>query len=194
MKLSYNKNALKSFIENRTILVTRVSHLFKYTNNVTVNRWANGKNIYIHNLLAICNEYKLDLLAFLKHNERPFTTTIEEIIAMENHGVRLKDLLKEKGIEYEQCQTIDDTTNCVSKTIADNPNKSNNEIHKTEFSNALLPEDIVDRIIKIQFEAFKHETQSLDRQQNIFEKQIEILNKRIYILEKENNELKKKLY
>lgn len=159
--INYQSNALKRFVERFGIVRTHMARLFKQTNNLTVDRWLAGKDIYLGSLLTICNTYKLDLLSFFNHNGKPFGTTIEEIACMEEAGLTLKDLLKEKGLEVEdnECNTLSGTSPVPT---AQTPATS--EQQRAAENIAALPTDILDRFIDMQTRAYSHEQASLNQQ------------------------------
>lgn len=185
--INYQNNALKMFVERFGIVRTHMARLFKQTNNVTVERWLAGKDIYLGSLLTISNTYKLDLLSFFDHDGKPFSTTIEEIVRMEDAGLTLKDLLREKDLDMDdkECNTLSGTATTPSTTAS-----QEQEQKSAAESIAILPTDILDKFIDMQTRAYTHEQASLNQQRQDLQIVIEHKDALIAELQKEIKKLR----
>lgn len=174
-KINYKDDALRQFVEKCGIVRTHLARLFNQTNNLTVDRWLSGKDIYLGSLLTICNTYRLDLLSFMLHDNKPFATTVEDIALMEDAGLNLRDIMKEHGVELAQPGCYSLQADAPMPSLAAMAAQPETPAPAPEPTITNMPSDMIDKIILVQTRAYEHEQQSLKRQradlQNIIERQ-----------------------
>ena len=169
MTTSFNNQAIAEIFRKYRILKTQVSKLFGQTNNATVERWINGKDIYVNALAKLCSSYNIDLLSFFTHDNKPFSTTLQDIAVMEENGLNLRDLLKEHNIEPSSNKNIRTLASDINGVATDNAKPIAQTIsadapERPAEEHTILSENIIDRFITFQTRAYTHEQEALERQ------------------------------
>lgn len=177
--LSYNETALKQFMAKLNIARTTLSRKLGLTNNQTVDRWLEGRSIYSHHLLSICNLYRLDLLSFFTYQGHTFKTRLLDLYKFETAGYSMQQVLIANNI------TPCEDTECHTLTYdADNPDGTSTLLANT-------PPDVIDRIVNLQVKAYEHERKSLEEQRQLMQSIIDDRDHQIEELKKEIKALKK---
>lgn len=190
--ITFNTSAVSELFRKYRIIKTQVAKQFNQTNNVTVERWISGNDIYSTPLARLCSYYNLDILSFFLHDGKPFRTATQDIILMEEAGLNLRDLMREHGVEpckeSEMRTLIDEFHNTSAapaepaRTITfDAPAASPD----APAAPAIAPEDIIDRFIEFQTKAYSHEQESLERQRKAMQEIIDRQDATIAELKKE---------
>lgn len=191
---SFNTHAVSELFRKYRIIKTQVAKQFKQTNNVTVERWINGNDLYTSPLARLCSYYNLDLLSFFQHDGKPFSTTTQDIIAMEEAGLSLRDLMREHGVEpckESEMRTLIDEFSNPSAAPAE-PERERTVTFETPATEpnapattTIAPEEIIDRFIEFQTKAYTHEQESLERQRKAMQAIIDRQDATIAELKKE---------
>lgn len=109
--LRYKSNAFEELLKKYNLKKTNISkRTFGQTNNKTVNRWLNGEDIYFTKLISICNDKKIDLLSFLEFEGKAFRSTLMDVIALEEQGMSVRELMQKQ--EKELC--VDDKNTFIT--------------------------------------------------------------------------------
>jgi len=66
----YKATKIKELIASRTIRKVDLRKHFDYSNDVTINRWEKGEEIYVSKLAEICNLTKMSILEFFEFDEK----------------------------------------------------------------------------------------------------------------------------
>lgn len=177
--LSYRADALRELTSMLHIPPTRISKMLGQTNNITVNRWLGGCDIYVNALVNLCNMLQLDLLSFFTYNGQPLQTSLADIIRLEQSGLNLRQILEEKG--------VNPATEQESHTLPTEPHSSPTP---TQPNIQSLPTELLDRMIAIQCQAHEHERQMLEQQRADMQTIIDDKDKQIAKLEKELKRLR----
>ena len=191
-KYTFRPTAISEFSNKYRIVKTQISKQFRQTSNVTVDRWLNGGDIYSTPLARLCSFYNLDLLSFFMHDDKPFRTTIQDIIRMEEAGLDLRQLMQEHDVnpckESEMRTLIEEFGN----TSHANAKPERSITFDTPVSepaapatSVIAPEDIIDRFIEFQTKAYAHEQESLERQRKAMQEIIDRQDATIAELKKE---------
>ena len=185
--INYDTQALSQQLSRFGIAKTRLAKLFRQTNNLTVNRWISGGDIYLSSLLTIVNTFGIEFMSFFSHDGHPFATRIADIALMEEAGLRLPDILQQHGIE-----PTSDSPSAQRRHTADTGTaEGGNPPTAQHIAGAeILPGDILDRFLKFQCAAHEHEQQALQRQQDLYQQMIADKDKQIASMEKELKRLR----
>lgn len=193
--LTYRIDALRTISDLLMIPPTRISKHFGYTNNITVERWMAGKDIYTTSLIHLCNTFKLDLLSFFTYEDRAFQTNLGNIIAMEKAGLNLHDILIEKGVapcQFDDFRTLSPLTP-HEPLPAEDPTHPRHHTQPASIGStpaSTMPSDVLDRMIAFQCNAHEHEKQMLEQQRRDMQAIIDDKEKQIAKLEKELKRLR----
>lgn len=202
METTYVQTALSSFFEKYKIVRTHVARMFSQTNNLVINRWLNGSDIYVGSLLKICNAYEMDLLSFFKLNGHTFKSTLHDLMKFEESGLSLKDVMLERGIEptsIKKYRSLSEDVEITMSTTAATPNDlkqtkeepADEQTDKTKNGYATMSADILDRFVQAQTAAYAHEQASLQRQREDMQKIIDHQEETIKGLQKELKKYKR---
>ena len=104
--LAYRQDALKTIIGERGIAKNNVMRLFGQSNPATVNKWVEGKPMYIDCFVKILNSYDIDLLSFFSYRGHKFNITIEQLAEMEEKHL-LDPLYEQLGYPMPEFQGIE---------------------------------------------------------------------------------------
>lgn len=188
--LSYRTDALKQLSSLLRIPPTRMAKAVGQSNNITIDRWLKGYDIYTTSLVNLCNLFHLDILSFLTYDDKSFKTNMGDIIKMEQAGLDLRDLLKEKEVEpctFDECRTLSDATphdpSSINTTYPATPSIG-------QYSTP-TPEAFIDKLIAFQCQAHEHERQMLEQQRQDLQTVIDDKDRQIAALQKELNRMKK---
>lgn len=167
--LAYRNDALLQLTTLLRIPPTRIAKIFNHTNNISINRWLEGNNIYTHSLLGLCNLLKLDLLSFFTYNGKTFQTNFGDIVRMEEAGLNLRDFLTEHGVtpcDFNESRTLSQQTPHEPFAIEDPSHPLYKPIPPAigTSDTPKFPSEILDYIIKLQCNATEHERVALEQQ------------------------------
>lgn len=161
--------------------------MFGHTNNITINRWLAGKDIYISSLVQFCNYFKTDILSFFTYEGKTFNTNIGDIIKLEKAGLDIQELLRQNNID--PCTPEDSLVRAQDELPTDDPSHP----HYTKQPASIgtnnwmdnMPASYLDQFIKFQCNAHEHERQMLEQQRIDMQSIIDDKDKQIKRLEKE---------
>lgn len=169
METTYVTTALQDFFNKYKIVRTHVARLFSQTNNIVLNRWLSGKDLYVSSLLKICNAYDMDLLSFFQLGGHSFTTTLHDLLKFEEAGLKLTDVMREKGIDpanVKKYRSLAKDVNTTTDTVPAKPNdlkdkQPEDEAEAQTGGYATMSADILDRFVQMQTSAYAHEQEAL---------------------------------
>lgn len=116
--LRYINDALHTTCEHRNIRRNAIMQLFCQSNSVTAQRWLDGKDIYLSNLVKIVNHFNLDLLNFFEYKGHCFRTTLEELARVESAGVDVGALTINSSIKLpSECPTLEESVDANFKAL-----------------------------------------------------------------------------
>lgn len=188
--LDYKSNAFKELLNKFNLKKTNIAKgIFGQTNNDTVNRWLEGEDIYFTKLVRICNAIKIDILSFLEFDGKTLRSTLMDIIALEEQGMSVRDLMQKSKLRVAKngtFLTLSPDFHQLSEPIAKKKLEQTNELVHS-------PEWFVNKIISIYAEADEKKRIALDQQKNSMQKIIDRQEATIRELSKENKKLKSQI-
>lgn len=185
--LTYKSTALKDLLEKFDLKITSIAkNTFGYTSNVTINRWKDGKDIYFGKLVLLCNINRIDILSFLEFNGKALRSTLMDVIALEEQGMSVRDLMQKNNLEVvakNTFLTLSQDFNQPYELLVEKKIEQTKEI-------AQSPEWFVNKTISILTEADEKKRIALEQQKNFMQQIIDQQNVTISELRKENKKLK----
>lgn len=97
MSYTYNNRKIKEILDSKGLSKRKVRIALNMANDITVQRWIAGEDIYIGRLLEFCNKFNLSPLDFIEYNGKPI------------------------DMDSEKSETLKETTNEPSTKIESEP-------------------------------------------------------------------------
>lgn len=113
MSYTYNNKKIKEILDSKGLSKRKVRIALKMANDITVQRWIAGEDIYIGRLLELCNKFNLSPLDFIEYNGKPIdidsdkSKILKETINEPSNKTESK-LIEEQSIAEIKMQCKDD--------------------------------------------------------------------------------------
>lgn len=159
MTIEYNTKTMAAVFDRWKFVRTHVARFFHQTNNITINKYIAGGDIYVSKLLAFCNDRNVDLLQYFMHDGKPYYTNMCELAALEDAGIRVDDILRDRSIVVEPVRNIfhNETTE-PTKTV---PIEASQQEETAKLESSQLEEGSFNNLLR---QLHTHEREALDRQ------------------------------
>lgn len=192
-KVEFDNQNLKGLMEKLGLKSLHIMSCNNQSNTSTLRRWLMGGDMQVSALANVCSGMRLDLLTFFRYDGYKFNTSLENLYRFEHAGLSIEDCLREHGIEcYRDPADHSPVALAKSETRAEidamndkslaNHTAREVQIRRLE-GQTLSVSDILDRLSKVQSDAFDHELAALDNLRAQHMAETADLNKKIGQLE-----------
>lgn len=168
----FDKEQLKRHIERYGLKSLHIMSCNNQSNSSTLHRWLLGGDMQVSALANVCSGVQLDLLSFFYYDGYKFQTKLENLYRFEKAGLSIEEILKERSIEpyhdpadhapksLEKGTKRQETDTMIASAVSRQEERT--RIQQKIIGQGVSIEGIIDRISKVQAEAFHHEAQSLE--------------------------------
>lgn len=192
-RVEFDNQNLKNLMERYALKSLHIMSCNNQSNTSTLRRWLMGGDMQVSALVNVCSGMRLDLLSFFRYDGHKFQTHLENLYRFERAGLSVEECLREHGVECYR-EVSDHSPQSLAKgagrteidAINDKALASHaqREEQRRRIEGQILSvDDVLDRLAKVQSDAFAHELAALDALRSQHGQETADLHKRIGQLE-----------